>query len=730
VGRELAETMRALCKQDKVAFKEESKWGVSDESDRLTEKKFGDFKSEFRSETEAKLHAYMCEPSPTRGAGDTSGQGETEFDFKVAVTVAAPGTGKSRMLDDAVRVHLDSRHFDHFLRFAITFNGKASGVYNFPFSARILGKFFCVAAPGVDMSTFLEVVDKMLSSRFAGENDVGVAPKVLGAIEALFFQQHGGKLGRTVLMVDEISKVGFAPLAATLQSVNEIASTDGKLFPHWQEALAYRIVTKIVDNAPLSAQFGRRGVVMTALSYVKPWALSGSGRVLEWLPLGTFDVWSAGAQEAITGEARALDMLSNKQDVNKRVWSLLAATGGRPRDVRQVLLALQGQTPRVALWNPIHSRLMSAFYAPSASSDPIFESFLLTSLLGVEFNLFFTDTDEKLHLTQFGVHAVNPQLLNADQFASKIQSAVPTVSLRFAGSVSHAASRDTVTALIEATAFCALDGSGKDFKQVWVLLVFAHLCLQHNVRVNAASSLWPQCSPGVAQLGGPARPTALLIDVFSQGNRVEALFARPAKARIHKPSALNRKIEFDEGQEPTLAIWDNLWVPSVLPGALVPGWSMATHDVVWRPSTVVFFSKSNMAAIDFMLLVGDANGTGDAQPHVYMFQCKPLADPTQGTESRKAVTVSSIVSGVQEKLTTLFTAEFAGHVLRRAGISSVDQVTLCINALQFGPRVDASELTGPLSVVLFDESDFRALGGAAFANTWFFRYIAQFSRHE
>jgi hypothetical protein len=180
--------------------------------------------------------------------------------------------------------------------------------------------------------------------------------------------------------------------------------------------------------------------------------------------------------------------------------------------------------------------------------------------------------------------------------------------------------------------------------------------------------------------------------------------------------------------EPTLAIWDDLWVPSVLPGALVPGWSMATQDVVWRPSTVVYFSKSTMAAIDFMLLVGDANGTGDARPHVYMFQCKALADPlTQGTPSSKAVTVSSIVSGVQEKLTTLFTAEFAGHVLRRAGISSADQVTLCINALQFGARVDASELTAPFSVVLFDESDFRALGGAAFANTWFFRHIAQLS---
>jgi hypothetical protein len=53
-----------------------------------------------------------------------------------------------------------------------------------------------------------------------------------------------------------------------------------------------------------------------------------------------------------------------------------------------------------------------------------------------------------------------------------------------------------MVALVEATAFFSLDGlSGKDFERVWVLLVFAHLQLQHNVRVgNSAMHFWPRDS--------------------------------------------------------------------------------------------------------------------------------------------------------------------------------------------------------------------------------------------
>jgi hypothetical protein len=143
---------------------------------------------------------------------------------------------------------------------------------------------------------------------------------------------------------------------------------------------------------------------------------------------------------------------------------------------------------------------------------------------------------------------------------------------------------------------------------------------------------------------------------------------------------------------------------------------------VWRASTFIYFSKRSVAVVDLMLLVGDANGTGDAQPHVYMFQC---------TSSRLTQrSVQTVASKLEKQLELLFSDKFANHVLRRAGIASVEQVSLCIGALQYTAHVDATELTVPFGVVLFDASDFGALGGAAFANTAFFRHLSKLSKQK
>jgi hypothetical protein len=97
--------------------------------------RFGDYKSPQRLETEAKLREYMSAPSRSRQTGLR--------DFSIAVTVAAPGTGKTRLLDDALRMPLDTTHFAHVLRLAITFNGMTGGVFAHPIAARVLREFFC-----------------------------------------------------------------------------------------------------------------------------------------------------------------------------------------------------------------------------------------------------------------------------------------------------------------------------------------------------------------------------------------------------------------------------------------------------------------------------------------------------------------------------------------------------------------------------------------------------------
>ena len=116
-----------------------------------------------------------------------------------------------------------------------------------------------------------------------------------------------------------------------------------------------------------------------------------------------------------------------------------------------------------------------------------------------------------------------------------------------------------------------------------------------------------------------------------------------------------------------------------------------------------------LGCTEIMLLVGEKGGTGDSEPHVFMLQSQaPSADS---------------VRMLKEKLDELFGASHEStHVLRRAGIHSARQVTLCVTAINLGGN-DLKALGAPFNIVLFDSADFRALGGAAFRDTYFFRSL-------
>jgi hypothetical protein len=241
--------------------------------------------------------------------------------------------------------------------------------------------------------------------------------------------------------------------------------------------------------------------------------------------------------------------------------------------------------------------------------------------------------------------------------------------------------------------------------------------LQFFVRTSAATAFWPKLAAGVVELGGPARPTAEEINVFASNDRVEALFARPSSRRVFEApgSTIRRKILIR--RKPALALWHDLWPATVEAGEELPkNWPHnVSRDVKWRASTLVYFSKKTHAAIDFMLLVGEAGGTGDKEPHVYMFQCRAVS--AKGG-------LDDVVRRLKAKLDVLLGESHAStHVLRRAGIQSARQVTLCIAALNYG-KIDLKALGAPFNVVLFDSSDFRGLGGAAFRDSRLFRSMA------
>jgi hypothetical protein len=692
LGGRLVELVRQACVETNTPFKSDPMtWGVTrDDDPRMTPRRFGDYKSPQRLATEAKLREYMSAPSRSRQTGLR--------DFSIAVTVAAPGTGKTRLLDDALRMPLDTTHFAHVLRLAITFGDWTNGAFEHPIATRVLREFFC-GPTDVFSIDVLKKIDAQLSRLYPSDDVDTVARSVLDALEALYFQQRGdGTLGRSVLLIDEIAKA----LLLTADKDNLCGDS------------VYRNVVSWVD-ASLKAN-GRRGAVFTALTIESPWAdASSAGRPLVRLPLGTFDVWDAAVQRAIEDHARSIGQgFGANRD---RMWSLLAATGGRPRDIFRVVDQLK-ENACVDIATADQWALLNTLYAVERPDD-IFATYLLPSLLGIEFKSFADGLP-----TQFGRHAASSALLNADQLATA-DPAVPAVSLRFVDSLLHNGCsnlRAAVRALVTALAFCELDGTGKDFKRAWVLLTFTILQLQFLVRVSAAASrFWPTPDEPGVKLGGPARPTAEQIDVFaSNDNRIEALFARPDDDRVFEApgSSIRRKMWLRK--PPTLALWKNAWTATVKPGAaedMPSGWPM-TLDVEWRPWTVVYFSDVVNAAIDFMLLVGEAGGTGDKEPHVYVFQNRALR--TNVAQAK----VAEIAQKLQEKLNVLFGESHAStHVLRLAGISSARQVTLCIAALNYG-KVDLKALGAPFNVVLFDSADFRGLGGAAFRDTCFFRSTA------
>jgi hypothetical protein len=119
-----------------------------------------------------------------------------------------------------------------------------------------------------------------------------------------------------------------------------------------------------------------------------------------------------------------------------------------------------------------------------------FQRYLLPSMLSVEFS---TMTDAQT-ITQFGRDAASLALLNADQLATNaIVAVVPSVSLGHAAVLLNVENKwpglfSEIKALIVSTTFCKLDGSGKDFERVWVLLVHTVLRLQFIVRRATAAS--------------------------------------------------------------------------------------------------------------------------------------------------------------------------------------------------------------------------------------------------
>jgi hypothetical protein len=482
----IAAAVKAACvSSDAVTFKEdELTWGVTAaDAQRLAARSFGDYKSPTRLKAEVALANYMSNFSePRAGFVGT---------YVIASCIAAPGTGKSRLLDDAVRgdiaAELDAngaraRSFDprDKLLLAISFGGGTTRRCVFQVASRCVLEFFCgqpkdMRADSAD--SVLEKIDSELERLLPGHSVLSAQLSVLNALEALFFHVRGAALGRTVLLVDEIA---LAP--------DQLAVHDS--------------IVGWIDNAPIAVgrgYLGRRGAVVTNITLWSPWdTTSESERPVVPIALGLFDVWSADVKDAILRDVQKYPRWSNVRTLPDNLWTLLASTGGRPRDIESILKSLHNNTSE--LERVLEDRLWHVL-SEGVSPDPTFKSYLLPSMLSVQFV-----AGKK---TQFGRQVASRALLNADLLVGGCSAvpAVPAVSLRYAECLPGGGNlRSVFPRLVRDTTFYDLRGDGKDFEHVWVLLLQTHLLLQHSVRQGGdREQFWPQRRCSDARAAARAR---------------------------------------------------------------------------------------------------------------------------------------------------------------------------------------------------------------------------------
>jgi hypothetical protein len=464
-----------------------------------------------------------------------------------------PSQPITRLLDDTVRglIAADKSGdvlFDPSdkLLLAITFNGATTRACVHNVASRCVLEFFrcqpviddATLNKGADANTVLDAIDAELSRLVRGPVAT-VEQDVLDALEALYFNARGSSLGRSVLLVDEISK----------------ATNEGDVYRNvveWVDAGGVRVAGRPGFHS-------RRGAVFTGLSVQTPWAQeTASGRSVVRLALGLFDVWDPQMQDAILLDMRKRPKWANVTSLPAAFWSLLASAGGRPR--YREYCGGDVKVHRIDKVN--HDVLLPLLSSPIlGSEDVVFRRYLLPSLLNVQFLV-----HDGTNPTQFGLDVTSRALCNSDLLATTGSNA-PSLSLRFFTCLKGQL-QSVFERLVRATTFCELRGDGKDFENAWVLLLQTHLLLQHRVRLGSDfDEFWPQADGEL--IGGRPSPTGTTLQMSARGiARESALFKEPDKGRVYESpgSTIRREIHFDVTEPSLVMVWQNLWVADVRVG--------------------------------------------------------------------------------------------------------------------------------------------------------------------
>jgi hypothetical protein len=355
------------------------------------------------------------------------------------------------------------------LLLAITFNGATTRACVHDVASRCVLEFFC-CQPVIDDATLNKGADANTTSML-----LMLSFRAWCVAQSLPssrpFSTHSRRCSST--------RVAARSVAACCWSTRSRKRTN--------EGDVYRNVVEWVDAggvrvAGRSGFHSRRGAVFTGLSVQTPWAQeTASGRSVVRLALGLFDVWDPQVQDAILLDMRKRPKWANVTSLPAAFWSLLASAGGRPRDIESIVMLMSVKVHRIDKVN--HDVLLPLLSSPILGTEHVvFRRYLLPSLLNVQFRV-----HDGTNPTQFGLDVTSRSLRNSDLLADHVVEFAPSVSLRFFTCLKGQL-QSVFERLVRATTFCELRGDGKDFENVWVLLLQTHLLLQHRVRLGSDST--------------------------------------------------------------------------------------------------------------------------------------------------------------------------------------------------------------------------------------------------
>ena len=625
--------------------------------------------------------------------------------YEILALYAAPGLGKSRMLDEMAHREDDfwravgAAPTKFFLPLLVSFSGAVDVRLKEPFGLlfRMTMTYF-VGFPGVfdGFQSFAERVQRVWPAEVE-------FVRLLDAIEFDFVEARrlenpdreiGPRDVKVMFLIDEMRCAG-----------------EGHGADENNDAV------RSVYNRVCGVLSSRRGACFSALDVTTLGrsGMAASGRVITFLPLPTLNVsdWFREYFVPLVDEMRPRVLDRDEEEIAaKDLLRLFLLTGGRPREMQHVVAALWQTTKVGCTWRDIVTTVSKA--APQPPEDQWREclfSALTNVKLPLEVSMLSTGVQHgKVHQqipSEFAVWILCGAAVNYGYGQTAPEVAPPIVSLyRLLGADALQEDLPTLTNLLELLARRETDGH--IFERLWQLHTALLLQIHQLIRDGLSLKL-----PRLLESRIPLPRTVNLLSIDSIS-----------------PLSLFNKVKIVRQQLPAL---DELHVDAQFNEMSLNGtldcegfnlWTATTSQLLLKFDHVLVNLHEKNETFDSALLVKQVTDDENGIPHLLCFENKLRSDSVRLRDLKSKVDL------FDKHLDKLVSEAGADTALRAAGLHQKQQFTLMfvvhgkVNDKVIG-ALERYCVKTPFNVVLMDEDAVIAHFGASFEPcVWLCKTIA------